>query len=133
MANNYEPKSKSIIDWLSERTNRDDERIRQLEISQISKIKIDPAICDPLYQFQNGYSQAGDPYELFTYSLFNIDWLKVDGTLSSGTNGTVAFTLLPPFWPRRNITLFGNVEVVGSVQIATMQIDYTNGEVTVNY
>lgn len=133
MANDFEPQSKSVVDWLSERANRHNGRLTSLEIAQIAKVWIDPNICEAAYTFKNNYGQAGDPYELFQYRLFNKDTLQIQGTMSSGTNGAIGFTLLPPFWPRRSITILGNVEVTGSIQIATLQIDYTNGDVTVNY
>lgn len=133
MANNFEPKSKAYVDWLSERVNRGDKRLTSLEIAKLAKIWIDPAICDAPYQFQNGYAQVGGDEELFRYRLFAVDLLNVIGTLGAGTSGAIAFRLLPPFLPSKNVHFIGTVLDTPSFQSARFDIAATTGDVTVTY
>lgn len=132
MANNFEPTSKDVIDWLAERTNRDGNRINNLEIALIGKGWIDPSILDAPYSFTNGYMQVGGTEELFKYRMFAVDILNVVGTLGAGTDGAVAFTLLPPFWPAKDIHFVGNV-LDTSVVLARFDVEAATGEVRVTY
>lgn len=133
MANRFPSDAKSVEDWFAERANRHDSRLNRLEISKLGKVWIDPAICKPGYTFVNDWDQAGDPYETFAYRLYDVNNLQVKGTLTGGTTGTHAFKLLEPFWPKKDISIYGNVEVTAQVLIAILQIDHLTGWVTVNF
>ena len=133
MANDFEPNSKSLIDWYSERANRHDLRLTNLEIARLGKVWIGPTMLTGIYGWQNGYDDAGDPYFPFQYRLFDKDHLQVRGTMVEGTNNTVGFTLLPPFWPSKNISIWGNVEESPYVRLATIHVNYLNGQATITY
>lgn len=129
MANDFEPQSKSLVDWLSERTNRDGERVRRLEIARLGKVWIDPELMGSGYTFTSPWTHAGDPYKLFKYRLFDKDTLQVQGTVAGGTNGTKLTRLLPPFWPDLDIIIYGSVEVGATIEVAHLKVDHTNGDV----
>lgn len=133
MAESFEPTSKSLIDWLSERTNRDSNRIRDLEIARLGKVWVSVGQLTGIYTWQGTFDDAGGNYFPFSYRLFDKDHLQVKGTMTGGTSGTVGFTLLPPFWPSHDISIWGDVWITGVVKLAVIQIDSTNGECTINY
>jgi hypothetical protein len=133
MAHNLEPKSKDFLDWVSERANRNRGHIETLASRLLEGVGIDPAQCTGLFAYQNGWDWAGEPYEIFKYSIFDKSNLKVKGTMTGGTTGTIAFRLLPPFVPNRDISIVGNVEQTGEMIPAWLGIDSTNGDVTVNF
>jgi len=134
MANNFEPKSKSVVDWLSERANRHNSRLTELEIARLGKVWIDPGILAGIYTWQNGFDSAGDPYYPFQYRLYDRDHLQVNGTISdSGPSGSLGFTLLPPFWPTKDQAVWGNVDVSGEVQLCVIRIVSSNGQCFINY
>lgn len=127
MAQEFEPQSKSLVDWLSERTNRDGNRIRELEIARLGRVWITPE------NFVNGYGLAGGTERDFQYRLYDKDRLQFHGTLVAGTNGMPAFTLLPPFWPTR-----GDIHIIGTVlgaslTIARFDISSVDGVVSITY
>lgn len=133
MAQEFEPTSKDLTDWLSERANRHDGRLTSLEVARLGKVWIEPSILTGIYGYQGTFDDAGDPYFKFAYRLFDRDHLQVRGTITGGTNGTVGFTLLPPFWPTFDISIWGNIEVTGDVLLAVIQVDHTNGQCTINW
>lgn len=133
MANNFEPQAKSVVDFLAERANRHNSRLTRLEVAQLGKVWISPGRLSGIYSWQNGFDSAGDPYFPFEYRLFDKDHLQVRGTIdATGTSGLLGFTLLPPFWPTGRISVWGDIDVSGTVQLAVLYID-TNGETTINY
>jgi hypothetical protein len=135
MANNFEPQAKSVVDFLAERANRHNSRLTKLEIARLGKVWINPALCNAPYQFQNGYTQVGGNEEPFRYRLFAIDLLNVIGTLGAGTNGAIAFRLLPPFIVNitKNLHFIGTVLDTPTFQSARFDIDAATGDVTVTY
>lgn len=133
MANEFEPQSKNLVDWFAERTNRDGERVRQLEISRLGKVWIGPGKLTGIYGYQGTFIDAGSPYYPFEYRLFDRDHLQVRGTMTGGTSGTLGFTLLPPFWPTFDISIWGNIEVVADVKLAVIQVNHLNGQCIINW
>lgn len=133
MAQEFEPQSKSLVDWLSERSNRLDDRTRNLEIARLGKVWIGPGKLTGIYGWQGTFDDAGAPYFPFEYRLFDRDHLQVRGTITGGTSGTVGFTLLPPFWPTFDISIWGNIEVAGTPQLCVIQVNHLNGQCTLNF
>lgn len=134
MANRFPSDAKSVEDWFAERANRHESRLTQLEIARLGKVWIGPTILTGIYTWQNGFDDAGDPYFPFQYRLFDKDHLQVRGTIAdTGTSGAVGFTLLPPFWPNKRISVWGDVDVAGTPQLAVLYIDPDTGQVTINF
>lgn len=127
MAESFEPTSKGLAEWLSERTNRDGDRIRQLEIARLGKVWIQPAT------FFNGYGQAGGDEGDFQYRLYDKDRLQFEGTLVAGISGAHAFTLLEPFWPRNGNKHFVGMVLGTGVTIARFDVMAADGKVYVTY
>lgn len=126
MANNIEPRSKDVFDYVSEGTNRNKSLIRELQIARLAKVWIRPDA------YFNGYASAGGDEREFQYRMFAVDRLTFEGTLVAGTNNAHAFDLLPPFWPR-----IGNVHIIGTVlgaELTTARFDlHMDGEVWITY
>lgn len=131
MAESFEPQAKGLIDWYSERHNRDGERVRRLEIAQLGKVWVDPTILTGIYGWQGAWDGADDPDKPFKYRLYDKDHLQTEGAMTGGDSDTIAFTLLPPFWPDGDIHITGHVVVTGEIQIARLDINHVNGQVTV--
>lgn len=134
MAESFEPQAKSVVDWLSERTNRDGERVRKLEIARLGKVWIPVGQMTGIYTWQNGYADEGTPFDLFQYQLYDKDHLRVKGAIAdSGASGAVGFTFLPPFWPTKDISIWGDIISAGTVMLAVIRVNHTNGQATINW
>lgn len=133
MANQFEPKSKDLIDWVSERVNRDRTKLNNLQISQIGKVWITPSQLAAPYTLVAPWANAGAPDFPFQYRLFDKDHLQVRGTLTGGATNTLVTTLLPPFWPDKDIHIIGAVKAAGLYSQVLLSINSVNGQVTANF
>lgn len=134
MANKFPSDSKGTVEWLSERANRHDGRLTDLEIYKLGKVWIGPRLLAGIYTWQNAFDDAGDPFFPFEYRLFDKDHIQVRGAISDGgTTGTVGFTFLPPFWPVKDISIWGDIVVAGVVQLAVIRVNHVNGQATINF
>lgn len=134
MADAFEPQAKGLVDWFSERHNRDGERVRRLEIARLGKVWIPVGQMSGVYTWQNAFDDFGDPYDPFQYQLYDKDHLRVKGAIAdTGASGSVGFTFLPPFWPTKDISIWGDIISGGTVLLAVIRVDHTNGEATINF
>lgn len=126
MTRNFKDESKNLPDWWSERANRHDIKLDELDRRTIAGIWIDPV-------YVNGWGNAGGTYEDFAYRLFASDTLQVKGTMTGGTSGSIAFTLYVPWRPLKDISIVGAVVVAGNFMPARLDIEASTGDVSVHF
>lgn len=127
MAQEFEPQSKGLVDWLSENANRHNQRVDDLEKFSYTGVWIKPTLL-------NGFAAPSAPKIPVHYRFdAKIDRLRFKGHVNGvgAVSGTVAFIIVPPFRKSYEVSALTDMEVGASTfQVARIVIA-TNGEVKI--
>lgn len=103
------------------------EKIRRLEQG------CPPFITPPDDQLQNGWTHAGDPYELWGFRVCD-GQLEFRGHLMPGTSGTVCYTLPADYRIfLKNPSWLTDIVFGGGFAVARIYVDMTTGTITITF
>lgn len=124
MPNHYDTQDHEMLNWYAQGINRHDAAIKYIFKRGLPGPWVKPILL-------NGWTHTGGVEDFFQYRMFTQELMQHKGTIQDGASGSVAYIVIRPLWPTKDIHFFGSVKNITPIVPAVFNVSSVDGTVRV--